>query len=180
MSYGNNNMTKTLTLCALLSALSVVLLYFGSLFEMLDLSMAVLASLAVVVLVIERGGIYPWMIYLVTSALSLLLLPNKFSAVAYGFFLGFYPIVKEKIERTPWRLLRLVIKLTVFNGAMALMWWLGGLLVGGFETGMHVAILAILLNAIFLFYDYALTVMITAYLRVWRRRLRMDRFFKTK
>ena len=69
---------------------------------------------------------------------------------------------------------------TVFNGAMALMWWLGGLLVGGFEMGMHMAILSLLLNAIFLFYDYALTVMITAYLRVWRKRLRMDRFFKTK
>ena len=181
MAYGRNGAarkTKLLTLCAVLSALGVVLLYLGSLFEVLDLSMAVLASLAVVILVVECGGAYPWLVYLVTTILSLLLLPNKFSAVAYGFFMGFYPIMKEKIERIPLRLLRLILKLFIFNGAMVLMWWLGGLLIGGFELGYSVAIIALVLNATFLFYDYALSVMITAYLRVWRRKLRIDRFFK--
>ena len=124
MSYKNKGTTKIVTLCALLSALSVVLLYFGALFEVLDLSMAVLASLAVVVLVIEQGGAYPWLIYLVTTVLSLLLLPNKFPAVVYGCFMGFYPILKEKVERIPWQALRLILKLVIFNGAMVLMWWL--------------------------------------------------------
>ena len=66
-----------MTLCAVLSALGVVLLYLGSFIEVLDLSVALLASLAIVVLVIERGGAYPMMTYGVTALLSLLLLPNK-------------------------------------------------------------------------------------------------------
>ena len=172
--------TRLLTLCALLSALGVVLLYVGSLFEVLDLSMAVLASLAVVILVIERGGIYPWLIYGVTALLSFLLLPNKFGAVVYTFFMGFYPIVKEKIEKLPLRPLRLFLKLVIFNAAMVFAWWLGGLLLGGFEAETYLAVLLLILNVTFLFYDYALTVMITAYLRVWRKKLRIDRFFKDR
>ena len=66
-----------MALCAVLSALGVVLLYLGSFIEVLDLSVALLASLAIVVLVIERGGAYPMMTYGVTALLSLLLLPNK-------------------------------------------------------------------------------------------------------
>ena len=53
----------------------------------------------------------------------------------------------------------------------------GGLLLGGFEAETYFAILLLVLNVTFLFYDYALTVMITAYLRIWRRKLRIDRFF---
>jgi hypothetical protein len=44
----------------MLSALGVVLLYIGSLVEALDLSAAVLASLACIIAVIEYGKGAPW------------------------------------------------------------------------------------------------------------------------
>ena len=167
-----------LALCAMLSALGVILLYLGALIEVIDLSMAVLASLAVIVLVIERGGFYPWLIYAVTSVLSLLLVPNKSPAIVYAFFMGFYPILKEKIEKIPLRSVRLAVKLSVFNASMVLMWFVARLLLDELTFGVPVALVLLLLNAIFVFYDYALSVMITAYLRVWRKKLRVDKFFK--
>lgn len=164
----------------MLSALSVVLLYLGSFIEILDLSVALVASLVTVVLVIERGGVYPWLVYGVTAALALLLVPNKTPAIVYACFMGFYPILKEKLERLSLRLLRLAVKLAVFNASLALIWGVATLLMGGVTFGMHIAIVIVMLNLIFVFYDYALSVMITGYLRVWRKRLRVDRFFKEK
>ena len=69
--------TKYLTVSAMLAALGVVLLSLGAMVEVLDISVAVLASLLTVYAVIEMGGAYPWLIWLVTSVLSLLLLPQK-------------------------------------------------------------------------------------------------------
>ena len=170
--------TRMMALCAVLSALGVVLLYLGSFIEVLDLSVALLASLAIVVLVIERGGVYPWMTYGVTALLSLLLLPNKVPALVYACFMGFYPILKEKIEGLRLRPVRLLIKLSLFNLSVLLMWLLARAIMGEVPLGAHVAVIAALLNGVFLFYDYALSVLITSYLRVWRRRLKMYRFFE--
>ena len=80
-----------ITVCAMLSALGVVVLYLGSFIEVLDASMSVIASLMTVIVVIEFGRSASWSIYAVTAVLSLLLLPNKSPAVMYAAFFGFYP-----------------------------------------------------------------------------------------
>ena len=46
------------------------------------------------------------------------------------------------------------------------------------EEEMHAGVLLLLLNGVFVFYDYALSVLITSYLRVFRKRLRVARFFE--
>ena len=73
--------TKYLTVCAMLCALSVIILSLGSLIEVLDISVAVFASLLCIYAVIEIGGAYPWLVWLVTSVLALLLLPQKTPAL---------------------------------------------------------------------------------------------------
>ena len=116
----NKNSTKKLTVCAMLAALGVILLYVGSLIEVVDISMAVIASLLTVVAVIEYGGSAPWLIYGVTSILALVLLPNKTPAALYALFFGFYPILKEKFEKLP-RTVSWVLKELTFNIALVLM-----------------------------------------------------------
>ncbi|MBR2353369.1 MAG: hypothetical protein IKA76_02575, partial [Clostridia bacterium] len=76
--------TKRLTTCAMLAALGVVLLWLGSMIEVVDISMAVIASLLCVFAVIEYGGGAPWMVFATTSLLSLLLLShNRAPAMMY-------------------------------------------------------------------------------------------------
>ncbi len=166
-----------MAICAVLSSLGVMLMYLGSFIEVLDLSVALLASLVIVVLVFELGRGYPWMVYAITALLSLLLLPNKYPAIVYACFMGFYPIIKIKVERIRIRVLRWIIKLSVFNASVLLAWLVGSVFVGDVTFGLAVEITFALLNAIFVFYDYALSVMSTAYLRIWRYRLRIHRFF---
>ena len=160
----------------MLSALGVVLLYIGSLVEALDLSAAVLASLACIIAVIEYGKGAPWAIYGVTSVLSLILLPVKTPAAFYVIFFGFYPILKEKIERRP-RLLQWVIKEAIFNVALVIMGFAvyflsttgDNLLL---ENPLIIAATVVMAELAFVLYDIALTRLISFYIIKLRGRLK--------
>ena len=112
--------TKQLTISALLCALGAVLLCAGRLFDgTLDLSMAALSSLIVVWAAEELGGYYPWLIWLVTSLLSIMLMPYNTAAWEYLVFAGLYPMIRVLLERVP-LVLRVLIKQVLFNAVIAL------------------------------------------------------------
>ena len=171
MKNQNLKRTRALTLCGALAALSVVLLAIGELLMVLDLSMAVIASLLVIFAVIELGRGYAVALYAVTAVLALLLCPQKSAAVAYAFFAGYYPILKAMIESRLPRFWGWVLKILVFNAGFAV-----GVLVSvrlftiiTFEAAWQYAVL-LLATPVFLLYDVALTRVITAYVTKWRQR----------
>ena len=179
--------TKRLTVSALLCALGAVLLCAGRLFDgSLDLSMAALASLIAVWAAEELGGYYPWLIWLVTSVLALILMPYNTAAWEYLVFAGVYPMLRVLLERVPLAA-RVIIKQVLFNTVIALgvlvLWQLLfpaaqsypaalGVFLGG--EGAHWAYsLAIWLTANFAFvlYDFV----IGRFIKAYRVRLR-DKF----
>ena len=166
--------TKKLTVCAMLSALGVVLLWLGSAVEVVDVSMAVVASLLCVFAVIEYGGAAPWLIFSVTGLLSLILLPQKTPALLYLLFFGYYPIIKERLEKKR-SMIAWIAKEIVFNAALFLLLILSRFLLMGLETepiGLFVTVV-VLAEIVFPVYDIALTRLISLYLFRVRRRLRI-------
>ena len=165
--------TKKLSISAILSALSVVLLYLGSMLEVLDLSAAALASLAIVFAQIELKNPYPYLIYFTVSLLAILLLPSKFSAMVYVFFGGIYPMIKEFAERRT-GLFRIIIKAVGFLvlmliAALALVYIF---LLPKAELFSTYYIVTFLLCAVtFVLYDYALSVLIGFYFRRVRKKI---------
>ena len=112
--------TKRLSVSALLCALGAVLLCAGRLFDgSLDLSMAALASLIAVWAAEEMGGVYPWLIWLVTALLALLLIPLNTAAWEYLVFAGLYPMLRVLFEKVP-LVPRILIKQVLFNAVIAL------------------------------------------------------------
>ena len=175
MARNTQKQIKYLTVSAMLAALGVILLSLGALIEVLDISVAVIASLLVVYAVIEMGGAYPWMIWLVTSIVGYLLMP-KTPVLFFALFFGFYPIVKEKVERLP-LVLSWVVKLVVFHASLALMalaiWLFFPEMLAGmwqilFLLGLYVASVAV-----FFVYDVAMTRIITFYFIRLRERFRI-------
>ena len=67
--------TKKMTICALMSALGVVILYLASLFSTIDLSVSLLAAFIVLIVLWELGLRAALSVYAVTSIISILLLP---------------------------------------------------------------------------------------------------------
>ena len=147
-------------------ALGVVLLAMGAVVEVLDLSMAAIASLCVVFAVIELGGHYPYLVYGGISLLSLLLLPVKTPALLFLLFAGYYPILKAIFERRLPRAVSWILKLAVFEAALALaLLLLMRLLLLAEPTWQPLYFAAFPIGAlVFLLYDVALTRLITAYL----------------
>ena len=173
------NSSKNIAVSALLAALGVVLLYAGSLLQVLDLSLAAIASMLVTFAVIELGGVYPILIYAVTSAISLLILPDKFGATVYLLIAGYYPILKAFFEKGFGYKLSFVPKLILFNAALTLivLAWIYIFLQP--EEFFYMYIIAYVIgNAAFLLYDVALTRLITLYTLKLRKRFGIDRFFK--
>ena len=166
--------TKKLTVCAMLSALGVVLLWLGSAIEVVDISMAVVASLFCVFAVIEYGGVAPWLIFAVTGVLSLLLLPQKTPAVLYLLFFGYYPIIKEKLEKKR-RMIAWIGKEIVFNGALFLLLILSRFfLLGSAAEPLWIFVAVVVLAEItFPVDDIALTRLISFYLYRLRDRFRI-------
>ena len=167
--------TKYLTVCAMLAALGVVLMGIGSLFDVLDLTAAVLASMLCIYAVIEIGGYYPWALWAVTSILSLILLPVKTPAIFYAAFAGFYPILKEKLEKLP-RAAAWILKVVVFHlslGVIALVWRLFLPEQMSEEIPFFWLVLYLLALAAFFLYEIALTRLISFYLIRLRHRFRL-------
>ncbi len=168
--------TKFLTVSAMLCALGVVILMLGALIEVLDISTAVIASILCVYAVIEMGGAYPWLIWIVTSLLAFLLLPQKTPAVFYALFAGFYPILKEKLEKLN-RPLAFLLKLAVFHISLAALYFCLRIF---FPASLDIqdliwipVILYVLSLVCFILYDIALSKLITLYLVRLRNRFRI-------
>ena len=166
--------TRKLTTCAMLAALGVVMLYLGSMVEVMDIALAVVASLLCVFAVIEYGGSAPWLVFAVTGILSLILLPQKTPAVMYLLFFGYYPILKEKLEKRT-RVVSWVLKELIFHAALIVMLFLSRatMMAPGANPTLLYAAFVLLAEVTFPLYDVALTRLISLYLYRLRRRFRI-------
>ena len=165
--------TKKISIAAILSALSVVVLYFGSVFEVLDLSCAAIASIAIIFAQIELKSFYPYLIYATASLLSLLLIPSKFSALLYVLFGGLYPLIKRFAEKYTGAV-RFLIKLIAFALIMAIavlmLVFVFLVQIEELFTPYYLAVLAVCFVT-FILYDYALSLMITFYFNRLRKKI---------
>lgn len=164
--------TKTLSISAILSALGVVILLIGSIIQILDLSMAVIASIIIIYAVIELRGYWPYLIYAVTAILSLLLLPDKFVAVVYTLFCGYYPALKFIFEKKMSRIPEWIFKLLVFNAALSAIVFISVKLLHIPTDEIFFGWLLYLGgNFVFVIYDMALTNLISLYFFKLKKRL---------
>ena len=107
-------------LCGLLGALAVVIMLLGGIIPVATFCCPVLAAVLIIPVIRECGKRLAWVWYAAVAILSCLLGPDKEAAAIY-LFLGYYPIVKMRIDE--WKQpLRFVSKLVLFNAAIAVMY----------------------------------------------------------
>ncbi len=164
---------KKLSLCALLCAVSVVLMLIGCFIQSLDLSAAIAAGLTVAVAMIECGMSWSVMLYAATGVLALVLLPSKTPALFYLLIGGIYPILKALVERIKKRSVVWAIKLVGFN-----LFYTALIAVGKFLLNINDPIFSfnifvyVLGNATFILYDIAFTRLAALYVKRIRRKLK--------
>ncbi len=169
--------TKKLAIASMLSALSVVVVWLGATFEVLDLSAVALASFAIAFAHIELKGSYPYLIYITTSVILALIMPIKAATLMYICFGGVYPTVKLFAERLI-RPFGLLCKGVSFLALIAL-GALGMYLIGDpflSQGKWYLVGLAALAFITLVVYDYALTVVISFY--TFRLRKKIQKYLK--
>lgn len=116
-----DSMSRPIAFCAMMAALGTVIMLTGGLVPVFTYCSPLLASLLLVPVMEEYKKGYAWMVWAVTGALSLMIGVDKEAAFFYAF-LGWYPIIRNEIEKVPSNLLRFCIKLLLFSAAIGAMY----------------------------------------------------------
>lgn len=178
----NLNKSSKTALGGIIAAVSVVLMFLTSIIPTLTYAIPAAAGLLLLIMVIEIDKKWATVVYLSVSILSVLLIADKEAAVMYVAFFGYYPIIKQPIEKYLNKYICWLIKILIFNAAIIasylLLIYVFNLSMDDFGdlTKIGLALLYLAFNVVFVIYDIALTRLITAYIYKWQKYFR--RIFK--
>ncbi|MBO7218313.1 MAG: hypothetical protein J6V50_06375 [Clostridia bacterium] len=154
--------TNKITLSAILAALAAVFM-ITSFFPYLTYGIPALASLFVMVAVVEIGVKWGFATYIVAAVLVGILPGDPEAKLIFIAIFGYYPVLKSLLERKCNRIVEYVLKFSVFNLMILLSY---GVLAGFFgielgdmgEFGKYTAVILIATaNFVFIIYDIMIT-----------------------
>ncbi len=165
---GLRGSARRISVGGMLAALGIVLMYLGSIIDVMDLSAAAFAAILLIPIISEYGRRDALFVYAVTAVLSWLLLPNRSPALMYTVFLGYYPMLKLSLDKLG-RVRGTILKLIVLNAAITGAYLMTRLLLlADTEDSALLWAYYPLANLAFLLYDIA----IDRIVRLWMTKLR--------
>lgn len=175
--------TKQLVTGAMLSALTLIILYLTFLFQANTLSLLTLASAMGPIALIRANVKTSLLVYIVSSLLCLVLMPPDISTL-YILFFGIYGLLKYFIEKLNHLSLEWFLKLAFFNSVFYIgfnvittlisphafdgLVMLSNKLIPNVPYG-DLLILIILGQIAFILYDYALSLLIDTYYKYFAK-----------
>lgn len=168
--------SKQIALCGLLCALAVTLLLLGGVIPIATFCAPMLAMAVLLPILEEYGTKTAAVAYGAAAILALLLVLDRETALVFAFF-GWYPLLRPRLARIPSRLVRLLVKLAVCNGIIAVLYGLVlrlmGLTADLLDASRWMNLLLLLIaNVTFLVMDRALDRLTF----LWHRKLRKQFF----
>lgn len=136
------------------------------------------AGIVLIAVFTEMGGATATLVYVVVSFLSILIVPDREAVLLFIMLLGYYPMLKSKIERLP-RPLAYLVKFMLFNGVIIAFYYvtlyvlgIPDLLEGWGDFGRYTAYVSLVLVDFTLFmYDFLLTQMLRIYTAWFRPKI---------
>lgn len=165
--------------CGFMVALSITFMLCGGLIPIATYSVPMACGVLLLPILIEYGQQSAWIAYTAVSLLAILLGIDKEAAFFY-VFLGYYPILKWRIDRIKKKPVRLMIKLAVFNCSVLIMYIILGFIfhmdaviaefsqMGAFLLSSFI----LMLNACLLLYDRLLFPLVYLYVQKLQPKLK--------
>ncbi|MGN0479695.1 MAG: hypothetical protein ACI4GO_09700 [Hominenteromicrobium sp.] len=163
--------TMRVAFCGVIAALSVVVLFLTGVIPVATIALPAVAGCLLIAVVAEINVRYGFAVYLVVSVFAALLTPDREAALLYIVFFGYYPALYGLLSRIRNRVLCWAAKLLVFNAAMVLEGFLAVLFLQIPVSEMlpfgwiSIPIMLVLLNAVFVLYDFSMNGLIVLYIR---------------
>ena len=165
--------TRYITFCAMMAALSVVMLLLGALTGVMDLTAVVVAS-AFVFVTRQEIGYKALAVYFATIVIAIVIPVTFVAAIEYAI-IAIYPIIKPGIDRCKPPVMW-CLKLLYILAASAGIFCVSRFLVSSAPLWMDI-LLAVGCVLVFLLYDILLHRFAKYYGFKLRHKLRIDRFF---
>jgi hypothetical protein len=157
--------TRNMAIAAVMTAFTVVFLYIAALLPMEQIGIIALSSLFGIAAVIEGGISADILVFIGSSIIGALIVPNKPMIHFYVLFFGYYPIVKSLAEKLRNNILKWAVKLAVFNLALTALWFFASFLIlNPTILQMGTGLIYLLGNLVFVVYDIGLSRLISFYI----------------
>lgn len=160
-----NTKATDLAFMGIMLAINQILLYFGGMTNFNETLFLSGASLIIGIVVVEKGIKNGIVFYISSSMMAAVLMPNKLTALGYIFILGLYTIIKYYIERINNQKKELLLKILYFIVISISIAFLSRELLS-----KNIVILVIpMIIVIMMVYDYAVSVLLSAYMKKFNR-----------
>lgn len=159
--------SKVIAYSGIASALSVVMLFLGSIIWVLGYTMPLVASLIMIVLLDSVSKRSALLTFVSTSVISFILLNDKECVLLYVLFFGYYPLIRDKINDIKPKFLSYLLKFVTFNVAMVLVQilcvYVFGIPFDDMLGKWGIVVFIICLNLVFVVFDKLYTVLLKLY-----------------
>ena len=166
---------KTAAFAGVLTALSVVLLFVGVIITPLAYVLPIATGLLMILLIESVSVKSAVLTYFSTSFLSFILFGGKETVLFYVMFFGYYPILRLSLSKIKFKPLRFIIKLLIFNAAMAgvqlVLIYVFGIPFDNMFGKMGIALFFAALNLIFVLYDFTFDMLVMIYNKRLKRKI---------
>ena len=119
-----NGKSKKIAFCGVMGAVMLLLMLLGNIIPVATYAVPCLASVLMMVTLEECGEASAWTLYAAVSILGLIVIADKELILLFILLMGYYPMLKRRIDRLRHAPVRLIIKLCIFAAAIALMYFI--------------------------------------------------------
>jgi len=169
--------TSASSLTLMFACISLVFVYMACVFPQVQLLLYFIASLFVMGVMLEKNFVLMIFFYAIVIGISLLLIPDITAIIPYVYFFGHYAIGKYLIDAANMRKKAIIIKLLYFNGAAALLYFtFPQILFSYCPEGMNFIVFIVILEFVFLAYDWVFTFLSSWYLQKIRNNLKRSTY----
>lgn len=175
----NLKKTSKIALGGIICGISILAMFLTGIFPFAEYTFPAIAGTILVLGVIEIDFKSSIIMYIAVSLLSIMITPNKEAVLIFIFFLGYYPIIKSKLERIKNIYLEYLSKLLIFNLSIAILYYL---IINIFKLNQVIESfgnvskfgiigLVVLANIFFVIYDICITRLIQIYINFIRPKI---------
>lgn len=159
--------SKVIAYSGVATALSVVMLFLGSIFWVLGYTMPLVASLVMIILLDSISQKSALLTFISTSIISFILLNDKECVLLYILFFGYYPLIRDKINDIKPKFLSYLLKFITFNAAMVLTQvlcvYVFGIPFDDMLGKWGIVVFVLCLNLVFVVFDKLYTLLLKLY-----------------
>ena len=116
---GRPGFAKSVALGGIFSALAVVVMLMGGYIPIGTFAAPIFAGICLLPIAMDIGQKWALLCYLAVSVISAMLVPDQELVLFFIVLLGYYPVLQPQLAKIKARALRIMVKLVLFNLAVA-------------------------------------------------------------